>query len=369
MLKKYLIEEFKQIKRKYLKIIIIMPILILLLIPWAVQDYKNMNVSIIDEDHSVLSEKLIQKVTASGYFRLTATPTSTVNALKTIEAGEADAILEIQPEFESDLMKTGVARVMISVNATNSTKGAQCSQYLQSIVRDYTADLLAENGMTVKPVSPPVDVVTNNQFNPHVNYKMFIVPALMVILLTILIGFLSALNIGKNETEQPDAPVRRLPYMLAKLIAFWVVGCVVLAIVLALAAWVYGLALVGSTATLFLYATLYVLAISGMGIVISNYCSRIEYRQIITAFCILLMVLMCGVFFNIDSMPKCLQAVAKCNPMYYFMEAMRSISLKGSEISNLLPQLFALCGFAVLFSVWAIFSYKKTVNNFNNLNL
>lgn len=341
-----------------------MPAVVLLIIPWAVQDYKNMNICVVDNDHSTLSENLINKAISSGYFRLIDVLPSNTDALQVVEAGKADAILEIQPEFEYDLMKTGMAHVLISVNAINSTKGALCSQYLSSIVRDYTQDILTENGLQVAPKAPPVNIIPLSFFNPHVNYKMFVVPALMMILLTILIGFLSSSNIvSERESakleETPENSVRKSPIIFAKLIAYWVVGCLILGIVLALSAWVYGFVPVGSALTMFLYGSIYVLAITGMGLIISNFSSKSEYAQVTTAFCLLIMIILCGVFFTIDSMPQWLKVVTHFNPLYYFMEAMRAIYLKGSSLSDLLPQFFTLCGFAIILGGFAIIGYKK----------
>ena len=371
---KFLLEkEFKQMVKNSLKIIIIMPTLILLLIPWAVRDYKYMNVSIVDNDHSILSGRFIQKVTSSGYFRLTDILPSHNAALRSVEAGMADAIIEIQPEFEQDLMKTGIARVMISVNSVNGTKGALGSQYLTGIVRDYAQDLLAENGSAVRAVAMPASVLPSTRFNPYTNYKMFIVPALMVILLTFLTGFLPAMNIvGEKQSgtlEQLNkTPVRKFPVIIAKIIPYWIAGYIIFSIVLALAALVYGLTPTGSLATIFLYATVYVLAISGMGLVISNYSGTMQDAQLITAFIILTMILMCGAFFPINSMPHWLQVVASFNPLYHFMEVMKAVYLKGSAFTDLSAQFYVLCGFALFFVGWAVLSYKIITNKTLKIN-
>jgi len=187
---KYLIEkEFKQIFRNALlpKIIIMMPIAILLILPWASnQEIKNIHLSVVDNDHSPYSKRMTQKILASGYFILTDVSVSNDEAMQSIESGKSDIILEIQPGFEKELMTAGIAGVMISANAVNGMKGGLGSAYLASILNDFSNDIKAENGMqTISPVR----LTTNFRFNPHLDYKVFMVPAIVVILLTILCGF------------------------------------------------------------------------------------------------------------------------------------------------------------------------------------
>lgn len=216
-------------------------------------------------------------------------------------------------------MKTGVARVMISVNSVNGAKGGSGSQYLTTIVRDYAQDLLTESGMIAgKATVMQANIVQYNRFNPHLDYKVFIVPALMVMLLTMLCGFLPACR-----------------------------ACL----------WTYA---GGSLLTIYLYAISYVFIVSGLGLVISNYSNTMQQAQFVIAFFIVILILMSGLFFPVNSMPHGAQVATLFNPLRHFMEVMRAVYLKGSSMSELMPQFFALCGFAAVFDGWAVISYKKS---------
>jgi ABC-2 type transport system permease protein len=362
---KFLIEkEFKQIFRHAFmpKVIIILPIMTLLVMPWAAnQEIRDMKLSIVDNDHSVYSERLVRKVLASGYFLPANVSPSYAEALKSMDAGLSDAILEIAPDFERELVKTGTAQVMVSVNAVNGAKGGIGSNYLTEIIGGFTQELLAERGME----TPPPAIVPYYRFNPLLDYKVFMVPALMAMLLTLLVGFLPALNIaGEKETgaiEQMNVtPVNKFTFILAKLIPYWLIGFIVLSIGLIIAALLYRLTPVGSLATIFLYTTLYGLVVSGLGLVISNYSSTMQQAQFVMIFFLVVFLLMSGLFFPISSMPEGVQPFTLLNPMRYFMEVMRAVFLKGSTVADLLPQLFALCGFGVLFNAWAVWSYRKS---------
>ena len=367
---RYLIEkEFKQVLRHSFipKLVFVFPTLMMLLLPWAANlEVKNIHLSVVDRDHSPCSERLIRKMGSSGYFRLVDLPESYAAAMEGVEEGTADVILEIPPRFERELQQEGRGRVMISVNTVNGTKGGLSVSYLNAILGEYAGELSAElapvGGI---PSLPVIDVVPQNRFNPHLNYKLFMVPVLMVVLMMLLCGFLPALSIvGEKESgtiEQLNVtPMGKFLFILSKLIPFWVIGFIVLSYCFLLAWLFYGITPVGSYLTIYLFALFFVLGISGFGLVISNYSSTMQQAMFVMFFFIIIFLLMGGFFTPIKSMPAWAQVITVVNPLKYFVQVMRSVYLKGSGIGELLPQLFAQCCFVLLFTVWAVRSYRKT---------
>ena len=221
---RYLLEkEFKQIRRDRFmpKIIFIIPIMQLIILPFAANfEMRNINLSIVDNDHSVTSMQLVDKVLSSGYFRLTDRSDRYDEALTSVESNESDIILEIPSDFERDLGKEGRADVMIAANAVNGTKGGLGSSYLSSIIQDFNR----EKGFA--SMGSGRGVASINLFNPHLSYKIYMVPGIMVFLLTIIGGSISALNIvsekEKGTIEQINvSPVPKSLFLLSKLIPFW----------------------------------------------------------------------------------------------------------------------------------------------------
>lgn len=370
MIIRYLIEkEFKQIVRnKFLpKLFIMLPTFMLLIMPWAAnQEVKGLKMSVVDNDHSVLSERLIHKADASQYFTLTDISTSNDDALHSIESGSADLIMEIEDDFEKNLENTGIGRVMISANAVDGVKSGLGSSYLNSIINDFSADLREENGLNNSSQrGQKFNVAPYYLFNPHLDYKVFMVPALMVMMLTLLAGFLPALNIvgekEKGTIEQMNVtPVGKFPFILSKLIPYWVVGFLVLGYSMLLAWLVYGLVPQGNILTIFLFATIYILVVSGLGLVISNNSATMQQALFIMFFFLMIFILMSGLFTPVTSMPMWAQYITKLNPLRHFIEVMRMVYLKGSSFSELIPQFRALCIFAVLLNTWAVLSYRKS---------
>jgi len=239
------------------------------------------------------------------------------------------------------------------------------SAYLSGIINDFANELRMENGELTMKNSQFSILNSQFRFNPQLNYKVFMIPALFVMLLTLLTGFLPALNIVNEKelgtTEQLNVtPMNKGIFILAKLIPYWIIGFVVLSICMGLAALVYGLIPSGSLATIYLYAVVYILVVSGIGIVISNYSNTMQQAMFVMFFFMLIIILLSGLFTPVSSMPHWAQIVTAVNPLKYFMEVMRAVYLKGSSMKELLPQLFALCGFAVVFISWAVVSYRKS---------
>lgn len=365
---KYLIEkEFKQIRRNSVipRMVMGMTIMMIVILPWAADfEIKNIHISVVDKDHSTVSSRLIRKIESSGYFKLVQVANSTQEAMPLVEANQSDLILEIAPDFEKTLIREGVADVMIQANAVNNTKGGLGSSYLTQILGNFATEIRSEWSQTSGVVTPSVQVVSQNRFNPHLNYKVFMVPGLMAMLLTMLGGFLPALNIvgekEKGTIEQINVtPVGKFTFILAKLIPYWAMLFVVLTLAFVLAYLVYGLVPVGHYGTAYLMAGIYVFAITGLGLLVSNFSSTMQQAMFVMYFFVVVLLLMSGLFTPITSMPQWAQNITLFNPMRYFIQAIRMIFLKGSGLHELTTQLGALSLFALFFNSLAIISYRK----------
>jgi ABC-2 type transport system permease protein len=339
----------------------------ILIFPWAAnQEIKDIQVDIVDHDHSSYSKRLTEKIAASSYFVLTGVSATNEEALQNVEAGQADIILEIESGFEKNLIRDNRAGVMLSANAVNGMKGALSSNYLGGIVRDFAGELRNDRSPALaKHALPVVTVASQNRFNVFLDYKVFMIPALIVMLLTIICGFLPALNIvGEKELgtiEQINVtPVNKFTFIIAKLIPYWLIGFVVMTLCLGLAALVYGLIPAGNLLTIYFFAIIYILIVSGIGLVISNHSETMQQSMFVIFFFMMIMILMSGLFTPVTSMPQWAQHLTIVNPLKYFIQVMRMVFLKGSGIFQLGTQLLALCAFALFFNTWAVLSYRKS---------
>ncbi len=343
------------------RMVVLFPLLVMLVIPWITTfDVRHIGVAVVDHDRSEVTARLITKIGASDYFSLFDVVDDYTSALRHLEAGEVDAILEIPSGFGRGLELGTPERVTISANGVNAVKGSAGMQYLIRVVTQTCSELQAERGIP----SLADAVVVQNRYNPTLEYRNFMLPALMIMLLIMICGFLPALNlVGEKEAgtiEQINVtPVSRFTFTLAKLIPFWLVGFVVLTIAMLLAWAVYGLTPAGTIGAIALAAALFVLTMSGIGVVIANYSVNMQQTMFMMYFFVMVFVLMSGLITPVESMPEWAEWITRFLPPRYFIDIMRAVYLKGTTIAELGWNYGALALSAVIFDLWAALSYRK----------
>ena len=363
-------KEFRQIFRNkaLLPMILIAPLLQLWILPMAADyEVKNVNIAIVDHDRSPSSRDLLQAITSSGYFRLVGYNASYPQALKQIETDRADLILEIPRHFETNVVRQRHEELLVAVNAINGVKASIGASYLSKILQAFNAHLALQwQEMPNTNMRPSVAVISSNWFNPHLNYRFFMVPGILAVLVTLIGSYMTALNIVKEKEvgtiEQINVtPIKKHHFILGKLIPFWIIGMTVFTIGLfAIAMGLYGIAPVGSVALLYFFLAVYLIAVLGFGLLISTYAATQQQAMSIAFFFIMIFILMSGLFTPIESMPGWAKIIAHLNPVTYFIEVMRMIVLKGSGLKDILPQIGIITLFALVFNAWAIWNYRKT---------
>ena len=369
MMLRYLIEkEFKQIRRNGFipRMIIGLPIVALIIYPFAANfEVKNIALSVVDHDKSSYSQKLIQKVQASGYFKITDVSYSYEDALESVELDESDVILEIPANFQRSFIREKEADLMISANAVNGNKGGLGSAYLNGVINDFNSEIRTElMGEKFGKSSLGLEIVPVYRYNPTLKYEVYMVPALMVMILAMICGFLPALNIvGEKESgtiEQINVtPIKKSVFILSKLIPYWIIGYFVLTIGMLIALLFWKLIPQGSVLTIYFFATLFIVSFSGFGLVISKYAYTVQQAMFMMFFFVLTFIFLSGLYTPVENMPHWAQRISDFSPLKYIIQVLRMVYLKGSSITDLKVQFFALISFALFFYTWAILSYRK----------
>lgn len=319
-------------------------------------------------------------------------------AQRLMDRNEADAILTVNADFEKQLGNGSGLPVGIKVNTVNGTKGSIGSGYLASCISMFVAQYSAggagaqtqlspqsaqssQSAQTLPspissmssqtsmspqaPSSPSIDVSPKYYYNPYMDYKVFMVPALIVIAITMLTGFFPALNIvGEKETgtiEQINVtPVHRGTFILCKLIPYWMVAFFVLTACLIIARLMFGYFCHGSLWNIYLFTALHITVMAGLGLLISNYSSNAQQAMFITWFFTMVFMLVSGIFTPIASMPRWAQAITWLNPMRYYNDAMRCVFLKGSTLTEVWYDALGLLAIGAATLTGAILTYRKT---------
>ncbi|MDQ8013282.1 MAG: ABC transporter permease, partial [Flavobacterium nitrogenifigens] len=267
-------KEFRQIFRDktILAMMFFVPIFQLIILPLAANfEVKSVNIVYVDHDHSSYSQKLINKIGSSGYFHIVGAPASYLEGLKFIERADADLILEIPSGFERNLVREGSQKVNIAADAINGTKSNIGNAYLNVVLADFSNDLDIRFKLQPQSASVSPSLITlnsTNWYNPRAEYKYYMVPGILVLLLTLIGGFITALNIVKEKEigtiEQINVtPIQKWQFILGKLIPFWIVGMTVFTVGLIVMYLIYGIFPQGSFLVLYLFAGVYLTALLG----------------------------------------------------------------------------------------------------------
>lgn len=349
---KYLIEkEFLQIRRNSFlpRMIVMFPIVIMCVMPWVMSmEVKNIVVEVVDGDRSTASRQIVRSIEASRYFIFGGQKDCYADALADVEASKADLIVDIPRGYGRQLVRGENPQVFVAANAVNGTKGGMGTSYMASTITGQ------------KDVAMAVTYL----YNKHLNYKLFMIPSLLAILMMLMCGFLPALNIvGEKEQGTIEAinvtPVSKWAFILAKLVPYWIIALVVMTVCLLLAWLVYGITSAGSLWLVYLLAMLMAFSFSGFGLVVSNYNDTMQQAVFVMWFFVVCLILLSGLFTPVRSMPDWAYLTTYVNPMHYFIDAIRTVFVRGGNFSCVRHQVFALGLIAIVMNVWAVFSYRK----------
>lgn len=356
-------KEFLQIRRNPFlpRLIIAFPILIMLLMPLIMtMDVRNVNVAVVDLDRSTVSRRIASHIEASEFLTLALTTSEYLLAIDALEQGEVDVIVQIPTDFERDMTVATPERISITANAVNATKGGMGMQYIVQTIAKTLTELRSEKN----PAKLSELVTIENRYNPTLNYRHYMIPALMIMLFILICGFLPALSIvGEKESgtiEQINVtPISRFMFILSKLVPYWIIGLFVLTVAMLVARLVYGLAPVGSIGAIYFGALLFILTISGFSLTIANFSETMQQAMFVMFFFIMIFMLMSGLLTPVDSMPVWAQRFTLILPPRYFVEILRSVYLKGTTVIELWTNYAALGIFVIIFNTLAALTYKK----------
>ncbi len=371
-------KEFLQIFRNktMLPMLLVMPVFQTLLLSFAANyEIKNLALAVVDHDLSPASRQLTAKFSASGYFTVKNTSFAAKDADDAMSNDRVDLILEIPAQFERDLVREKQASVSLTANAINATKAGLGMGYAQNIVRDYNTDFarskvaLAAAGTdpaAANRVQAAVDVVYSNWYNPHLDYKTFMVPGILGEIVSLIICFLTALNIVRERElgtiEQLNVtPVQKWQFILGKLLPFWLLSLLVMTVGLTVGKLVFDIPMLGNLGLVFGYTAAFTPCMLGLGFLISNFADSQQQAMFTAWFFLLIFILMCGLFTPVESMPEWAQVLNMLNPVHYFVAFMRLVLLKGADFQDIKTNFFSVVTYAVAVNSLAVWTYKKRV--------
>jgi ABC-2 type transport system permease protein len=357
--------------------VIVVPVLQLLLLANAATfTIRDTPAYVVDLDHTPTSRGLINRIAGSGHFHIAGSSVSLEGANDALLAGEVTLVLTIPDEFEAALVRDGTATVQLSVNGEKGSTAGIVQSYASQILADYATELTAtlrpgyastqQGGAGESPPGVPrIEARVRGWYNPTLNYKHYMVPGILVSLVTIISTLLSAQNIAREKElgtlEQLNVtPITRGQFITAKLLPFWALAMFDLAVGLIIGKLVFGIPFRGSLLLLFGAAAIYLVATLGIGLFISTVVDTQQQAMFVSFFVLMIYLLMSGLFTPVDSMPHWVQVVSEVNPVRHFVTIARAILMKGAGLAEILRPLVILVLFAMGVFALAVRQYHKT---------
>ena len=364
-------KEYLQIFRDRIMVaqLLLLPaIQLALLANAATFEVKSARLVVVDDDRSATSRGLVDRLRAAGRFRLVESMYSAERADEAMMRREAGVIVHIPREFERDLVRTRTAPVQLVLNAEDGAAAGVTLSYAQRIVAEYAAELGTTQRLST--AAAPVrgqgrlDVRARGWYNPDLDYRFYMVPGILVQLVTMVGTLLTALNIVREKElgtlEQLNVtPVTRGQFIAAKLIPLWSLGLVALTIGMLVARFAFHVPMRGSVLLVFGTASVYLLAALGVGLLVSTMVSTQQQAMFVTFFIVLVYLLMSGLFTPVRSMPTWAQWLAQANPVMHFIEIMRAVMLRGAGLREIAHSLAVLSAIAIAVFTLSVRQYAK----------
>lgn len=366
----YLIrKEFIQIFRnKFIgRAIFAVPIVqMLILVPAVTFEIRELRICIIDQDLSSESRSLVSRLEGSTFFRITNTTFSEEEGNRLLLEDKCNLVLHIPEDFGRETGSGKQGHLLATVNAINASSAQLSWAYLNGVIREFNSDLLMQNINSIQPVHASVININNRYwYNEMLDYKYYMLPGILGILVTAIGFLLAGLNLVREKEigtiEQINVtPVRKHQFIIAKMVPFLIIGLADLILGLIIGRIFFHIPFEGSIALLFLSASVFLVAVLGFAIFISTFSETQQQFMFIAFFCMIIFILMSGIFTPLESMPVWAQKIDLVNPVAYIMRINRMVMLKGSTLSDILTDIYSLAAIALFFTTFAVRRYRKT---------
>ena len=363
-------KEFLQVfrNRTMLPMIFGIPLVQMLILVYAATfEMKKIDVAVVDHDLSQTSRGLVARFNGIPFYNVNHATFSVDKAESRLIDNDADMVLVIPSGLERNLMREDEGHVQLLVNAIDGNSAQLIYAYSNAIISGFNKGLISE-WKGIPEFNPPamVEISDNYWYNPALDYKWYMAPGILAILVTIIGMFLSGMNLVREKEigtiEQLNVtPIRKYQFIIGKLVPFWVIALFDLAFGLVIAWLIFDLPIVGSLWMLFGFTGIYLISVLGLGLFISTITNTQQQVMFVSFFFMIVFILMGGIFTPVESMPDWAQQADRINPVYYFMRILRMIILKGSGFFDLLEEFISLVILGITFLSLAIWRYRKTI--------
>ena len=342
----FVIKEAKHILRDKRTMLILfgIPVVLMLLFGFAITtDVKNVRTVVVTSQMDHLTQAAVERLAQSEYFTITQTVSTPQEAERLIRSQKADMGMVFSHDFASK--KDGIQLI---VDGSEPNMATQWTNYAQGVLANMQGSMVNSKML----------------YNPQMKSAYNFVPAIMGMLLILVCAMMTSISIVREKEKGTMevllvSPVRPLMVIIAKAVPYLVLAFAILITILLMARYVLGVPLQGSIAWILAVSTLYILLALSLGLLISNIAQTQLVALLLSAMVLLMPVLMLsGMMFPVESMPKILQWISIVIPPRYYIEAMRKLMIMGVGIGEVIKEIAVLAGFTTFFLILALMKFN-----------
>ena len=364
-------KEFRQIfrDRPMIAIIFLVPVVQLLVLAFAITtEVTHIKLAVVDYDKSQISREIIRAFSQTERFDIVEFGDDLPDIDNQMQAWKIQSALVIPQNFSRDLRRNLQPQLLLSVDGVDGNTAGIALGYAQAILLNLGVDLRTANFRTAGGSSNHSILMSERMwYNLELDSQQYMIPGIVVVLLTIIPMMLSAMSLVKEKElgtleQLMVTPLRKHQLLIGKMIPFLLLAFLEMAIVMTVAITVFGIRMDGSYLLLAVLSLLYLLTTIGLGIFISTFTHTQQQAMFLAWFVMVFMIIMSGFFIPIQNMPSILQGVTYLNPMRYFMGIVREIFQKGSSLVYLWPDTLLMTAEGLLISSLAVIKFQKRVS-------
>jgi len=352
-------KEWLQIRRDFRSLILSLaaPVLLIILFGYALTiDVKHVKVTVFDQDRSSSSRKFIREFAHTEYIDIAGYAENYRDIDKEINAGRSSLALVLPRHFENALKTGKKTDVQIIVDGSDSTSATVSIGYVKAIVSNYNIDAkikeLKKSGLSTFDV--PLDIRTRIWYNPELQSKNFIIPGLIVIILSIISALIASLTIsrewerGTMETLM-TTPLRPWELIAGKIVPYLFIGLFDVLLTAVVGYFLFDVPIKGNFIEFYLLALLFLTGTTGLGILISSV-TKVQVLSVQAAMVVTYLpsFILSGFVFPIQNMPIPIQAITYIIPARYLIVIVKGIALKGVGVMILWTQIMFLFVFTAI---------------------
>ena len=345
-------KEFKQILRDAVisRMLFVTPLIQLAVLANAATfEVKRASLWVVDLDRTPVATAMVDRLTASGRFFIAGSGMSPAQGERSLLDGRATAVLTIPQGFARDLGTSGRSTVQLVLNAVNGSQAGVTQGYATQIIARYASELGARGATpNARPsVRPVLEVRTRGWYNASLDYRRFMVPGILVQLITMIGTLMTALNIVREKEagtlEQLNVtPLSPGVFIAGKLLPLWLISLGVFSAGLLIAVFGFDVPMEGSVLLLYVGAALFLVGALGVGLWISTIAHTQQQELFVTFAVLMIYILMSGLFTPVRGMPDWVRTVAQANPLLQFIALTRAVMLRGAGMMDVWREFVAL---------------------------